>query len=69
MISLLNFIKIYKLVQKLLVEDTQKDRQTGDVISPLSFLKESTLHTGITITLKYFEYTDRNSSLVFFHVG
>jgi hypothetical protein len=41
MTSLLNFIKIYQLVQKLLVGDTQTDRRTdrqaGDFIS-LTFL-------------------------------
>jgi hypothetical protein len=30
--SMLNFIKIYQLVQKLLLEDREPDRQTGDLI-------------------------------------
>jgi hypothetical protein len=38
-----NFMKIYQVVQNLLVGDTQKDsqidRQTGDLISLLSFLE------------------------------
>jgi hypothetical protein len=37
------FMKIYKLVQKLLVGDTQMDRQTGDLISMLFILKETRL--------------------------
>jgi hypothetical protein len=37
--SIPNFTKIYKAVQKLLVGDTQTDRQTGDLISLLSCLK------------------------------
>jgi hypothetical protein len=44
MTSLLNFIKIYQLVQKLLgggATDGQTDRQTGDLIS-LTFLFEET---------------------------
>jgi hypothetical protein len=34
-------MKIYQLVQNLLVGDIWTGRQTGDVISPLLFLKES----------------------------
>jgi hypothetical protein len=34
-----NFMKIYQSVQKLLAENTETDRQTGDLISPLSFLE------------------------------
>jgi hypothetical protein len=40
MTSLLNFIKIYQLVQKLLGGDTQTDRQDGDLISLTSFLRK-----------------------------
>jgi hypothetical protein len=44
--SVPNFMRIYKAVQNLLVQDThsQKDRQTGDLTSILSFL-ESGLKT------------------------
>jgi hypothetical protein len=38
-------MKIYLAVQKLLLGDTQTDRQTGDLISLLSFL-ESRLKRG-----------------------
>jgi hypothetical protein len=37
--SVLNSMKIYQAVQKLLVGDTQTDRQTGDLINLLSFLE------------------------------
>jgi hypothetical protein len=37
--SLPNFMKINQAVQKVLVGDPQTDRQTGDVISILSFFK------------------------------
>jgi hypothetical protein len=43
MTSLLNFIKIYQLVQKLLRGDTQTDRQDGDLISLTFLFKESRL--------------------------
>jgi hypothetical protein len=47
MTSLLNFIKIYQLVQKLLGGDTQTDirtdRQTGDLINLTFLFKESRL--------------------------
>jgi hypothetical protein len=44
MTSLLNVIKIYQLVQKLLGGDTQtEDRQTGDLISLNLLFKESRL--------------------------
>jgi hypothetical protein len=46
MTSLLNFIKIYQLVQKLLGRDTRTDGQTGDLISLTFFFKGSTLMTG-----------------------
>jgi hypothetical protein len=39
-------MKIYQAVQKLLVGGTQRDRQTGDLISLLSFL-ESRLKIGL----------------------
>jgi hypothetical protein len=42
MTSLLNFIKIYQLVQKLL-GGTQTDRQTGGLISLTFLFKESRL--------------------------
>jgi hypothetical protein len=52
MASLLNFMKIYRLVQKLL-----GDRQTGDLISPiLIFLNESRLKIG----RKFKERRDEN---------
>jgi hypothetical protein len=35
--SIPNFMKIYQAVQKILVGDTQTDKQTGDMISLLSF--------------------------------
>jgi hypothetical protein len=38
---LLDFIKIYQAVKKLLVGDTYTDRQTGDLISLLLFWKVS----------------------------
>jgi hypothetical protein len=44
--SIPNLIKIYEAFQKLLVGDTQTDRQTGDFVSLLSFL-ESRLKTVI----------------------
>jgi hypothetical protein len=37
--SVPNVMKIYQAVQKLLVGDTQTDRETGDLISLLSFLE------------------------------
>jgi hypothetical protein len=37
--SIPNFMKIYNVVQKLLVGDTQTDKETGDFISLLSFLE------------------------------
>jgi hypothetical protein len=44
MTSILNYIKMYKFVQKLLVgdtqADTQRDRQHGDLISLTFFLRE-----------------------------
>jgi hypothetical protein len=43
MTSVLNFIKIYQLVQKLLGGDIQTDRQTGDLISLTFHFKESRL--------------------------
>jgi hypothetical protein len=42
MTALLNFIKIYQLVQKLL-GGTQTDRETGDLISLTFLFKESRL--------------------------
>jgi hypothetical protein len=54
MISLLNFIKIYQLVQKLLVGDTQTDRETdrqdGDLISLTFLFKESRLKRNVLYT-------------------
>jgi hypothetical protein len=44
-----NFVKIYQAFQKLLVGDTQTDRQTGDLINLLSFL-ESRLKTENVLT-------------------
>jgi hypothetical protein len=44
MTSLLNFIKIYQLVQKLLGGTHRRvDRETGDLISPTFLFKESRL--------------------------
>jgi hypothetical protein len=37
--SVPNFMKIYQAVQRLLGGDIQTDRQTGDLISLLSFLE------------------------------
>jgi hypothetical protein len=37
--SIPNFMKIYRVVQNLLVGDTQTDKQTGKLISLLSFLE------------------------------
>jgi hypothetical protein len=34
-----NFIKIYQAVPKLLMADTQTDRETGDLISLILFLE------------------------------
>jgi hypothetical protein len=45
MTSLLNFIKIYHLVQKLL---GYTDRQTGDLISLTLLFKESRLKMGLS---------------------
>jgi hypothetical protein len=46
MISLLNFIKLYQLVQKLLGgTDRQTDRQTGDLTSLTFLFQESRLKT------------------------
>jgi hypothetical protein len=42
--SLPNFMKICKAVQKLFMEDTQRDRWTGNLISLLSFLEISLKH-------------------------
>jgi hypothetical protein len=49
MTSLLNFIKIYQLVQKLLGEhiDRQTDGQTGDLISLTFLFKESRLKISL----------------------
>jgi hypothetical protein len=60
--SIPNFMKIYQAVQKLLVGDT--DRQTGDLISLLSFLESRLkieLETNFRATKNYstgrgFEY-------------
>jgi hypothetical protein len=41
--SMLNFMKILHLVQKLLVMDMQADRQHGDVISLTFLFKERRL--------------------------
>jgi hypothetical protein len=57
--SLLNFMKIYQAVQKLLVGDTQTDRQTCDFIIPLSFL-ESRLKIQ-----QYKQNNTNNSPLIF----
>jgi hypothetical protein len=49
MTSLLNFINIYILIQKLLGggdTHTQADRQTGDLISLTFLFKESSLIKG-----------------------
>jgi hypothetical protein len=46
MTSLLNFIKIYQLVQKLLEGDRQTDRQTGDLISLTFLFEENRLKTS-----------------------
>jgi hypothetical protein len=47
MTSLLNFIKIYQLVRKLLRGTHRRtDRQTGDLISLTFLFKESRLRTG-----------------------
>jgi hypothetical protein len=55
MTSLLNFIKIYQLVQKLLVGHTQTDRQTGDLIILTFLFEESRL---ITILLAPIQNAD-----------
>jgi hypothetical protein len=44
-----NFMKMYQSVQKLLLRDTQADRQIGDLISLLSFL-ESKLKVTLYIS-------------------
>jgi hypothetical protein len=43
MTYLLNFMKKFQLVQKIEGGDIETDRQTGHLISTLSFLKESRL--------------------------
>jgi hypothetical protein len=44
--DLLNFMKIYQLIQKLSMGDTQTDKQHDDLISiNVLFLKESRLKT------------------------
>jgi hypothetical protein len=43
MTSLLNFIKIYQLVKKLLRGGRNTDRQTGDLISLTLLFEESRL--------------------------
>jgi hypothetical protein len=61
--STLNFTKTYQAVQKLLVGDRQTHRQTGDLISLLSFLESSLkirikyLFKILRITLQTFERT------------
>jgi hypothetical protein len=55
MISVLNFIKIYELVQKLLVgglSDRGTDRQTGDLVSLTFLFKESRLKRNLIILRK-----------------
>jgi len=56
--SLPNIMKIYKAVQKLLVGDTQtdrqSDRQTGDLISLLSFLESRLKIMSMCINLKHY---------------
>jgi hypothetical protein len=52
--SLLNFIKVYQLVEKLLGVDTQTDRQSGYLISLTFPFEESTLKNEID------EFTVRN---------
>jgi hypothetical protein len=47
------FVKIYQAVQKVLAGDTQTDRQTGDLISLLSFLERRLTNIQLnTIVLK-----------------
>jgi hypothetical protein len=54
MTSLLNFIKIYQLVQKLLGgTHRQTDRQTGDLVSLTFLFKESRLKKPLFITHSY----------------
>jgi hypothetical protein len=61
MTSLLNFIKIYQLVQKLLRGrhtdnmDRQKERQTGDLISLTFLFEESRLKMYVNNGLKMSE--------------
>jgi hypothetical protein len=45
-----NLMKIYHAVQKLLVGDTERQKETGDFISLLSFL-ESRLKTLINYSM------------------
>jgi hypothetical protein len=56
MTSLLNFMKIYQLVQMLLggYTDRRTDRQTGDLISLTFLFKESRLKSD-----KYFKHVEK----------
>jgi hypothetical protein len=60
MTSLLNFIKIYQLVQKLLGgKHRQTDRQTGDLISLTLLFKESRLKSAASSGIGYCYSTSR----------
>jgi hypothetical protein len=63
MTSLLNFIQIYQLVQKLLAGDTQTDRQTGALISLTFLFKESRLKKDFDFIFyqEMFSITYKNS--------
>jgi hypothetical protein len=63
MTSLLNFIKIYQLVQKLLGDThRQTDRQTGDLISLTFVFKESRIKTSGNDNRKAFNrFSTKNS--------
>jgi hypothetical protein len=52
--TLLNFIKIYQLFQKLLVGNIQLDRQTGDLISLPFIFKKSRVQMCAWYLDKYY---------------
>jgi hypothetical protein len=61
--SVPNFMKMYQAVQKLLVWDTQTDRQTFNLISLLSFLESRLSRTRVSPSDPPAEHSS-NSSVI-----
>jgi hypothetical protein len=58
--SVPNFMNIYQEVKKLVLVDTQTDRQTGDLISLLSFLEITITSTMIHLTYSFIYLTKQS---------